>query len=119
MLSAGVGFFNLGSAAGRLVIYMQSALVLTPAVLGVSSFVSYTRIIDKMQISYHKKFSSLFKEFKIIRESGVRSITRYYFQKAFILTLTSVYERLTLCSSRSEYWIFSGTARAFILLFSI
>lgn len=66
-------------------------MVLTPAVLFVSSFISYTNIIDKTNDDYHKKFDSLFEEFK--NDRGYFS-TQYYsmfFLRRLTYLLSQVY----------------------------
>lgn len=53
----------------------QIIVALTPSAIFVSSFISYNRILDKKDGLYHKKFGSLFLEFK--NQKGFLS-TQYY-----------------------------------------
>lgn len=65
--------------------------MLTPSALFVTSFISYSRIVDKTDKVYKKKFGSLFSEFK--NDRGFLS-TQYYvvfFIRRLVYLITQVY----------------------------
>ena len=60
----GPGYFNVGSAAVGIVIFMKIIVALAPAVILFSSFVTIHAIQDPSNDNFQTKYSSLFGEFK-------------------------------------------------------
>ncbi|OMJ72117.1 hypothetical protein SteCoe_29526 [Stentor coeruleus] len=85
------GYFNEISATLTIVTFIKILVVLTPPLLFVTSFISFSRIKDEKDDEYHKKFGSLFYEFK--NNKGFISSQYYtlYFVRRFVFIISQVY----------------------------
>ncbi|OMJ67888.1 hypothetical protein SteCoe_34826 [Stentor coeruleus] len=91
ILIASEGYFNQFTAMLGMVIFIKFLTVSTPPLLFISSFMSFSRLKDENDIDYHKKFGSLFSEFKINKGFISSQYYTLYFTKRLFFIVAQVF----------------------------